>query len=114
MARKVLEVPLNQLRRTVLECIDAMTLAEVANLWTAIEKGAVLGGGGVTPSLDRVARDVVAITGAGKSNLQQVEKAVIAHALATSGGNVSATAKLVGLERKSVERKIRKYGLKRR
>ena len=47
----------------------------------------------------------------GAESLATVERAIIAQALQATGGNLSATAKLVGVHRKSLARKVQKFGL---
>jgi transcriptional regulator of acetoin/glycerol metabolism len=45
-------------------------------------------------------------------NLEQTEKAMMARALEGSGGNVSRAAAQLGISRRTLHRKIKKYGLK--
>jgi len=43
------------------------------------------------------------------SKIDAVTRAIVAEALKRSGGNVSAAARLLGMERKALERKVAKY-----
>ncbi len=86
---------------------SSMTLDEVLTILPCLDK--VQAGQRDTASPDDVARSVLALPG--RSKLQEAERAVIAHALATSNGNVSAAARLIGMDRKAMERKIRRHGL---
>ena len=45
-------------------------------------------------------------------NLEQTEKAMMVRSLETSGGNVSRAASHLGISRRTLHRKIKKYGLK--
>ena len=62
-------------------------------------------------SLDDLAKSVLALPS--RARLKDAERAVVAHALASSNGNVSAAARLLGIDRKALERKIRRHGLGR-
>jgi transcriptional regulator of acetoin/glycerol metabolism len=44
-------------------------------------------------------------------NLEEHERAVIAQALREEQGNVSATAKILGINRSTLYQKMKKYGL---
>jgi transcriptional regulator of acetoin/glycerol metabolism len=46
------------------------------------------------------------------SKLEEAQRAIIAHALVETQGNVSAAARLLGVERKALERKVRRYRLR--
>jgi len=46
------------------------------------------------------------------SKLEEAQRAIVAHALMETQGNVSAAARLLGVERKALERKVRKYRLR--
>ena len=58
--------------------------------------------------LSSIAKKVMALPVPG-SKLDAVQRAVVTHALAESGGNVSAAARLLGVERKALERKVARY-----
>jgi transcriptional regulator with XRE-family HTH domain len=57
------------------------------------------------PSLDDLARWILALPGRG-SKLEVVQRAVLLHALEISEGNVSAAARLLGINRKAFERRL--------
>ena len=59
-------------------------------------------------SLDEIARAILGLQDC-KHRLREVERAMVAHALLTTKGNVSAAARLLGTERKALERRIAKY-----
>jgi DNA-binding NtrC family response regulator len=63
--------------------------------------------GGSRGSLDAIAEQVVAHPSDG-SKLEEIERAVITHAVAVSDGNVSAAARLLGVDRKMLDRRWRK------
>lgn len=56
---------------------------------------------------DDLARAVLALPGGG-SVLGAAERAIVLHALSVTKGNVSAAARLLRVDRKSLERKIRR------
>ena len=58
--------------------------------------------------LSSIARKVMELPVPG-SKLDAVQRAIVMHALADCGGNVSAAARLLGVERKALERKVAKY-----
>ncbi len=55
--------------------------------------------------LDHLAKAILALPGRVGSKLEVVERAVLEQAVATCGGNKSAAARLIGLDRKALERK---------
>jgi DNA-binding NtrC family response regulator len=60
--------------------------------------------------LDRIAEAILALPKRlGTSKLDVVERAVLHHAVESCGGNKSAAARLVGVNRKSLERKIERF-----
>ena len=70
---------------------------------------------GATPSqssADDLAREILRLPSKG-SKIDAVQRAVVVHALAVSHGNVSAAARLLGVDRKALERKVARYGVKR-
>ena len=44
--------------------------------------------------------------------LREVERSVLVHALATTNGNVSAAARLLGVDRKALERKLLRHRIR--
>jgi DNA-binding NtrC family response regulator len=88
--------------------VSKMTLDELVAVLPRLEHG----GEPAAKSLDGVARSVLSLPS--PRRLRDAERAVVAHALETTGGNVSAAARLLGIDRKALERKIRRHGLGRR
>ncbi len=69
-----------------------------------------LSGGAVTPSqarneIDRLARSLLALPDRLGSKLAVMERAVLHHAIETCGGNKSAAARMIGVDRKVLERR---------
>ncbi|HMJ10155.1 MAG TPA: sigma-54 dependent transcriptional regulator [Polyangiaceae bacterium] len=60
--------------------------------------------------LDNLAKAILALPGRFGSKLEVVERAVLEQAVATCGGNKSAAARLIGLDRKALERKWERLG----
>jgi DNA-binding NtrC family response regulator len=59
--------------------------------------------------LDHLAKAILALPGRLGSKLEVVERAVLEQAVATCGGNKSAAARLIGLDRKALERKWERF-----
>jgi transcriptional regulator of acetoin/glycerol metabolism len=90
-----------------------MTLDDIAALLSggaarAVAAPAASGGG--LASLDAIAEAIIALPDS-KHRLREVEKAVVARALAKTKGNVSAAARLLGVERKALERRVDRHKL---
>jgi DNA-binding NtrC family response regulator len=64
----------------------------------------------VRGSLEAIAKMTVDLPTGEK--LREVERSVLAHAMATTHGNVSAAARLLGLDRKALERKLLRHRLR--
>jgi DNA-binding NtrC family response regulator len=60
---------------------------------------------GTRAEIDRLARALLALPDRLGSKLQVIERAVLHHAIESCGGNKSAAARLIGVERKHLERK---------
>ena len=59
-------------------------------------------------TLDEIARAILALP-SGSHRLRDVERTVVAHALEKTRGNVSAAARLLGTDRKALERRIERH-----
>jgi DNA-binding NtrC family response regulator len=59
-----------------------------------------------TTEIDRIARALLALPARVGSKLDLLERAVLQQALAACGGNKSAAARLVGISRKAIERRL--------
>ncbi len=60
--------------------------------------------------IEEVVGLILALPGKLGSKLDVLERAVLSRAMASSGGNKSAAARLVGIERKTLERRWQKLG----
>ena len=58
-----------------------------------------------TREIDRIARTLLALPSNLGSKLDIIERAILHHAIEVSGGNKSAAARLIGVDRKALERK---------
>jgi DNA-binding NtrC family response regulator len=64
----------------------------------------------VAREIDRLARALLALPERVGSKLHVIERAVLHHAIETCGGNKSAAARMIGVDRKSLERKWDRQG----
>jgi two-component system response regulator HydG len=55
--------------------------------------------------VDALAKSILALPVRLGSKLDAIERAVLHHAIETCGGNKSAAARLIGVDRKALERK---------
>jgi DNA-binding NtrC family response regulator len=76
--------------------VDATTLEELARLPSASD---------ARGEIDRMARALLALPERLGSKLDVIERAVLHHAIESCGGNKSAAARLVGVDRKALERR---------
>jgi ActR/RegA family two-component response regulator len=90
-------IPIDRLLPTALERLKSATLDELATILS--------GKSTVVPSTEQLAEMILALPETG-SKLDAVQRVVVLHALEVSGGNVSAAARLLGMERKALERKL--------
>jgi transcriptional regulator of acetoin/glycerol metabolism len=95
--RSLAAVPLANLLATASETLRSATLDEISTIFT--------GGSPKVDSTDQLAEMILALPVEGPK-LDAVQRAVVLRALAVSGGNVSAAARLLGVERKAFERKV--------
>ncbi len=61
--------------------------------------------GGSAREVDTLAKSILALPLRLGSKLDIIERAVLHHAIETCGGNKSAAARLIGVDRKALERK---------
>ena len=78
------------------DLIDVPALEELARERTSVDAG---------HEIDRLARALLALPDRLGSKLHVIERAVLHHAIESCGGNKSAAARLIGVDRKSLERK---------
>lgn len=107
LAHLPLHAVLSELRARV----DSLTLAEVEALMRPFAKAP--SSPGAPSSLAEAAAVVVGLPTPG-SKLREIERAVIRHALGETRGNLSGAARLLGVDRKALERKIARHRLDRR
>ncbi|MGH7297299.1 MAG: sigma 54-interacting transcriptional regulator, partial [Polyangiaceae bacterium] len=90
----------NVIHRTALlaerDAVDAIALEEIAGPGT---------GGDARIEIDRMARALLALPERVGSKLDVIERAVLHHAIESCGGNKSAAARLIGVDRKALERR---------
>jgi ActR/RegA family two-component response regulator len=95
--RSLTSVPIENLLATASQRLRHATLDDLSTIF--------IGGSPKVDSTAQIAEMILALPVKG-SKLEAVQGAVVLHALAVSGGNVSAAARLLGMERKALERKI--------
>jgi DNA-binding NtrC family response regulator len=78
------------------DTIDVPTLAELANPPGVGDAGMVI---------DKMARSLLALPERLGSKLDVIERAILHHAIESCGGNKSAAARLIGVDRKALERR---------
>jgi len=83
----------------------------VRELRNTIERAAVLGDG-VVIDADDLGLVAPAPAAAPIQSLQEQEKAALLRALDTTGGNKAAAAKLLGIDRTALYKKLRRFGLR--
>ena len=93
------EVRLDQLIQQATQRLRHATLEELAGIVNGIPSK--------PPTAEALAHIIVNLPERG-SKLLAVERAVVLHAWETAGGNVSAAARLLGIDRKQMERKLAK------
>jgi DNA-binding NtrC family response regulator len=90
-------LPIDELVPAAVDRLKHATLDELATMLAG--KPAAL------PPLSQLAETVLTLSAKG-SKLEAIENAVVLMAVEQSGGNVSAAARLLGVERKALDRKI--------
>ena len=114
--RDLASCPLDQLLSVAAERFRSASLNELAELIMrdapASPASPAFGASAASPaaqaSADNLAQAILSLPEKG-SKLEAVQRAVILHAIAVTGGNVSAAARLLGIERKAFERKLAKW-----
>jgi two-component system response regulator HydG len=61
--------------------------------------------------IERMARAILALPARLGSKLDVIERAILHHAIEASGGNMSAAARLIGMDRKTLERHWERLGV---
>jgi transcriptional regulator of acetoin/glycerol metabolism len=101
-----------QLRNVRLDALPRL-LASLREASTAVPPALQKGSRVAAVAVEVIAAEVLALPEKG-SKLDLVQRAVVIRALKESGGNISAAARSLGVDRKVLERKIARYKLKRR
>jgi two-component system, NtrC family, response regulator AtoC len=87
----------------------------IRELEHCIERAVALASGQVL-TRDDLAPELRASTGAtlfrGSPTLEEVKRRYLAHVLQETGGNISRAAAILGVERRSLQRMLRRYGLR--
>lgn len=78
------------------DLIDVPTLEELARERPVVD---------ATAEIDRIARSLLALPERLGSKLRVIERAVLHHAIESCGGNKAAAARLIGVDRKMLERR---------
>jgi DNA-binding NtrC family response regulator len=78
------------------DTIDVPTLEELANPASASD---------ARLEIDRIARSLLALPDRLGSKLDVIERAILHHAIEACGGNKSAAARMIGVDRKALERR---------
>jgi DNA-binding NtrC family response regulator len=105
--------PLKTIAPKLASIIGKMSLAEIAALVAggsapSAESAPRSTGSVGAGSIDDIARAILALPDV-RHRLREVERAVVTHALAATKGNVSAAARLLGVERKALERRVERH-----
>jgi DNA-binding NtrC family response regulator len=117
-----LKKPLEGLSAEAMEALLAQPWrGNVRELRNTLERGAVVARGpvlqladlGLPPPGATPAAGAPGARGGALPSLDEVEKKHIAAVLASTGGNVSASARVLGIDRVTLYNKMRKYALKR-
>ena len=91
--------------RNVIERIALLAESEIVDVAMLDELACARHSGHSGAELDRMARTLLALPPRLGSKLDVIEHAVIKHAIESCGGNKSAAARLVGLDRKALDRR---------
>ena len=96
--------------------LGAKTLSEVFGKMTPAQVVAFLGGEappteGLTPSPSEIGNAVLDMTLTG-NRLRYIEEIIVRLALDRTKGNVSAAARLLGIERKAMERRLDRHKIR--
>ncbi len=100
-------LPLREVVPRLRARLDTLTLAGVEALLRPMAPSP-----SAAPSSLAAAVAVVVNLAPLESKMAEIERAVIRHALAETGGNVSAAARILDVDRKRLERKIARHRLR--
>jgi two-component system response regulator HydG len=91
--------------RNVVERIALLAEGDVVEVPVLEELVQDRGGDDSRNQVDRIAKALLALPANVGSKLDVIERAILHHAIEVSGGNKSAAARLIGVDRKALERK---------
>jgi DNA-binding NtrC family response regulator len=91
--------------RNVVERIALLAEQDTVDVPTLEEFAYLSGAGDGRIEIDRMARALLALPDRLGSKLDVIERAVLHHAIESCGGNKSAAARLIGVDRKALERR---------
>jgi two-component system response regulator HydG len=91
--------------RNVVERIALLTEDDLVDVPALEELVKDRGGDDSRVQVDRIAKTLLALPATLGSKLDVIERAILHHAIEVSGGNKSAAARLIGVDRKALERK---------
>jgi two-component system response regulator HydG len=91
--------------RNVVERIALLAENDVVDVPVLEELVPDRGGDDLRNQVDRIAKALLALPANVGSKLDVIERAILHHAIEVSGGNKSAAARLIGVDRKALERK---------
>jgi DNA-binding NtrC family response regulator len=91
--------------RNVVERIALLAEGDVVDVAVLEELVQDRGGEDSRGQVDRIAKALLALPSTVGSKLDVIERAILHHAIEVSGGNKSAAARLIGVDRKALERK---------
>jgi DNA-binding NtrC family response regulator len=91
--------------KNVVERIALLAESEVIDVPVLEELVRERAGGDPAGEIDRMAKIILSMPSPSRSKLELIERAILQHAIEVSNGNKSAAARLIGLDRKALERK---------
>jgi DNA-binding NtrC family response regulator len=91
--------------RNVVERIALLAETETVDVPTLEELATAPAAGDARMEIDKMARSLLALPDRLGSKLDVIERAILHHAIESCGGNKSAAARLIGVDRKALERR---------
>ena len=91
--------------RNIIERISLLAEEDVVDVAVLEELANPPAAGNARIEIDRMARSLLALPDRLGSKLDVIERAILHHAIEACGGNKSAAARLIGVDRKALERR---------
>jgi DNA-binding NtrC family response regulator len=91
--------------RNVVERVALLAESETVDVPTLEELATAPAAGDARMEIDKMARSLLALPDRLGSKLDVIERAILHHAIESCGGNKSAAARLIGVDRKALERR---------